>query len=44
MDVKTAFLNSELKEKIYMIQHDGSLVKGQEEKVCKLVKFLYGLK
>jgi hypothetical protein len=44
MDVKTAFLNGELKEKIYMIQHDGFVVKGQEKKVCKLVKFLYGLK
>jgi hypothetical protein len=44
MDVKTTFLNEELKEKIYMTQPDGFVVKGQEEKVCKLVKSLYGLK
>jgi hypothetical protein len=44
MDVKTTFFNGELEEKIYMIQPDGFVVKGQEDKVCKLVKFLYGLK
>jgi hypothetical protein len=30
MDVKTTFLNGELKEKIYMTQPDGYVVKGQE--------------
>jgi hypothetical protein len=44
MDVKTAFLSGELKEEIYMTQHDGFVVKGQEDKVCKLVKSLYDLK
>nr|GEV42418.1 peroxidase 72 [Tanacetum cinerariifolium] len=44
MDVKTAFLNSKLNEKIYMKQREGFIVKGQEHKVCKLVKSLYGLK
>jgi hypothetical protein len=44
MDVKTTFLNGELEDKIYMIQPDGFIVKGQEEKACKLVKSLYGLK
>ena len=44
MDVKTAFLNGELKEKIYMDQPDGFVVLGQEGKVCKLLKSLYGLK
>ena len=44
MDVKTAFLNSYLEEEIYMLQPEGSVVSGQENKVCKLKKSLYGLK
>lgn len=44
MDVKTAFLNGDLEEEIYMIQPKGGVVPGQEHKVCKLVKSLYGLK
>jgi hypothetical protein len=44
MDVKIAFLNGELEEEIYMTQSDGFLVKGQEDKACKLMKSLYGLK
>jgi hypothetical protein len=44
MSVKTTFLNGELKEEIYMIHPDGFVVKGQEEKVCKLLKSLYDLK
>jgi hypothetical protein len=44
MDVKTAFLNRELEEEIYMTQPDGFVVKYQEDKVCKLMKSLYGLK
>jgi hypothetical protein len=44
MDVKITFLNGELEDEIYMTQSDGFIVKGQEDKVCKLVKSLYGLK
>jgi hypothetical protein len=44
MDIKTTFLNGELEEEIYMTQPDGFVVKGQEDKVCKLQKSLYGLK
>jgi len=44
MDIKTAFLNGELEEEIYMDQPDGFVANGQEGKVCKLLKSLYGLK
>ena len=44
MDVKTAFLNGDLDEEIYMEQPEGFAVPGQEKKVCRLVKSLYGLK
>ncbi|KAD6118818.1 hypothetical protein E3N88_10089 [Mikania micrantha] len=44
MDVKTAFLNGDLEEEIYMEQPVGFLAPGQAGKVCKLVKSLYGLK
>ena len=44
MDVKTAFLNGSLDETIYMVQLEGFIAKGQEKKVCKLQKSIYGLK
>ena len=47
MDVKTAFLNGELFEEIYIEQPKGSsMVKDNQGKplVCKLKKSLYGLK
>ncbi|KAL0555831.1 hypothetical protein IC582_004332 [Cucumis melo] len=44
MDVKTAFLNGDLEEEIYMTQLEGFKISGQENKVCKLRKSLYGLK
>ena len=44
MDVKTAFLNGDLKKEIYMDQPEGCVVLGKEKKECKLVKSLYGLK
>ena len=44
MDVKTAFLNGYLDERIYMMQPEGFIVEGQEQKVCKLLRSIYGLK
>ena len=44
MDVKTAFLNGELEEEIYIEQPEDFVVPGKEKKVCKLIKSLYGLK
>ena len=44
MDVKTAFLNGELDEVIYMKQPEGFIEAGKEEMVCRLRKSIYGLK
>nr|KAJ0220468.1 hypothetical protein LSAT_V11C200058650 [Lactuca sativa] len=44
MDVKTTFLNGDLDEEIYMKQPEGFVMPGNEHKVCKLKKSLYGLK
>nr|KAJ0195993.1 hypothetical protein LSAT_V11C700359310 [Lactuca sativa] len=41
MDVKTAFLNGDLDEEIYMKQPEGFVMPGNEHKVCKLKKSLY---
>eukprot|EP00253_Pinus_taeda_P026180 PITA_26180 len=44
MDVKSAFLNGDLQEEVYMTQPPGFKIAGQEQKVCRLAKALYGLK
>ena len=44
MDVKTTFLNEDLEEEIYLEQPEGFIILGQEQKVCRLIKSLFGLK
>jgi Reverse transcriptase (RNA-dependent DNA polymerase) len=44
MDVKTAFLNGNIEEEIYMEQPASFVVEDQEHKVCKLLRSIYGLK
>ena len=44
MDVKTAFLNGDLKENVYMIQPKGFIVEEKEHMGCRLKKSIYGLK
>jgi hypothetical protein len=44
MDVKTAFLNRDMYEDVYMTQPNGFVVKGKEHMRCRLKKSIYGLK
>ena len=44
VDVKSAYLNTPLKETVYMKIPQGAMKPGQETKVCRLLKGLYGLK
>jgi len=44
MDVTCAFLNGDLAEEIYLQQPECFVVAGEEHKVCKLNKSIYGLK
>jgi Reverse transcriptase (RNA-dependent DNA polymerase) len=44
MDVKTAFLNENLEEGVYMIQPTGFEDPKNAGKICKLLISIYGLK
>ena len=44
MDVKTAFLNGYLEEDISIQQPEGFVASRKDNLVCKLKKFIYGLK
>nr|GFA86595.1 retrovirus-related Pol polyprotein from transposon TNT 1-94 [Tanacetum cinerariifolium] len=44
MDVKTVFLNGNLREEVYVSQPDGFVDPDNPNHVCKLKKALYGLK
>jgi hypothetical protein len=44
MDVKTTFLHADLEEEIYMKYLEGFVVKGKKDLVCKLKRYIYGLK
>ena len=44
MDVKTAFLNGNLEEEVYMMQPKGFASKNCPDKVCRLLRSIYGLK
>lgn len=44
LDVKTAFLNGEIEEEVYVSQPEGFVKKGKEHLVYRLIKALYGLR
>ena len=44
MDVKSAFLNGELEEEVYIKQPEGFQFLENEDYVCRLKRALYGLK
>ncbi|KAL0402174.1 UNVERIFIED_CONTAM: Retrovirus-related Pol polyprotein from transposon RE2 [Sesamum latifolium] len=44
MDLKMAFLNGFIEEEIYMDQPEGFTGVGEEQKVCRLQRSIYGLK
>ena len=44
MDVKLAYLHGVLEEEIYMEQPESFIAQGEEDKVCRLMHSLYGLK
>ena len=44
MDVKSAFLNGDQEEEVYIKQPEGLILGNDEKLVCRLKKALYGLK
>src|SRR5215216_3497586 len=44
MDIKTAFLNGDIEEELYMVQPEGFVDPSDADKVCKLQRSIYGLK
>jgi hypothetical protein len=44
MDIKMTFLNGNLTEDVYMTQPEGFVDPKHDRKICKLQKFIYGLK
>jgi len=44
MDIKTAFLNGNIEEEIYMVQPENIEAKDSQHMICKLKKFIYGIK
>jgi hypothetical protein len=44
MDVKKTFLNGNLIDDVYMIQHEGFIDPKHAGEICKLQKSIYGLK
>jgi hypothetical protein len=44
MDIKTAFLNGNIEEELYMVQPEGFVDPKDANKVCKLQGSIYGLK
>jgi hypothetical protein len=44
MDVKTAFLNGEIEEEVYIEQPEGFVIYDEKSHVYRLKKALYGLK
>ena len=44
MDVKSAFLNGEIREEVYIAQPPGFMVADKEQKVLRLIKALYSIR
>jgi hypothetical protein len=44
MDVKTAFLNGNIEQELYMVQPEGFVDPKDANQVCKLQRSIYGLK